>query len=326
MESLPVAGPSTLGPPQLTAAGTKLLRSLEDAISQRSVEYKGVFVVTMYFASDDTDAKTDSKLFASTMKSLLGLRDTNMVEIVLPDDDEADICWNVEASQLLKLSRSFKGRKLFLLHFAGHGILNASKELILSGCHTGTCQEVRWALIDEFFLKPRPIEQFGVIDIACILDCCHSGASVRPAVNHDGTVEVLAASGARSITTGRKSENIEASFTQRFSLGNANHGWTSRQTARHPSGDPQRSSATKAGPWQGDADLWYHIWDNPYPFSRCNTAANGQTTSSLCPSESTCIGHVETTGAFCWVESSPPIRNFRRFNKGYCKMASPATE
>ncbi|KAF3196053.1 hypothetical protein TWF225_000403 [Orbilia oligospora] len=219
MQNPPSLSPGVPAPPSLTETEVKFRKALQDAICQRSVSYKRVFVVTIYFASDDTDAQTDSKEFARTMKSLLGLHNTDMIEIVLPDNVDTDSHWAVKHGELVSLSQSFQGRKLFILHFAGHGFLNQSKELILSGTHTGHTQEVPWADIDRFFLKPRSMnEAFGVIDIACILDCCHSGAFVRPTVASEGTVEVLAASDSRAITTGRKSENVEATFTQRFLL------------------------------------------------------------------------------------------------------------
>ncbi|KAF3289289.1 hypothetical protein TWF970_003069 [Orbilia oligospora] len=176
MQNFPSLSAGVSTPSPLTETEVNFKKALQDAISQRSVSYKRVFVVTVYFASDDTDAQTDSKEFAKTMKSLLGLHDTDMIEVVFPDDEEAEIFWSMKHLELLSLSRSFQGRKLFIFHFAGHGFLNRSKELILSG------------------------------------------AFVRPTVASEGTVEVLAASDSRAITTGRKSENVEATFTQRFLL------------------------------------------------------------------------------------------------------------
>ncbi|KAF3318966.1 hypothetical protein TWF173_005376 [Orbilia oligospora] len=219
MQNFPSLSAGVSTPSPLTETEVNFKKALQDAISQRSVSYKRVFVVTVYFASDDTDAQTDSKEFAKTMKSLLGLHDTDMIEVVFPDDEEAEIFWSMKHLELLSLSRSFQGRKLFIFHFAGHGFLNRSKELILSGTHTGNSQEIPWADIDRFFLRPRfKDEAFGGRDVACILDCCHSGAFGRPTVASEGTVEVLAASDSRAITTGRKSENVEATFTQRFLL------------------------------------------------------------------------------------------------------------
>ncbi|KAK6334441.1 hypothetical protein TWF730_003655 [Orbilia blumenaviensis] len=185
MQNSPSLSPGGLAPSPLTETEVTFRKALQDAIKQRSVSYKRVFVVTIYFASDDTDAQTDSKEFVKTMKSLLGLHDTDMIEIVFPDNST---------------------------------VTYIGPQKVWS-FYTGCTQEILWADIDKYFLKPRSMnEASGVIDIACILDCCQLGAFVRPTVAYEGTVEVLAASDPRASTTARKSENREATFTQRFLL------------------------------------------------------------------------------------------------------------
>ncbi|KAF3278477.1 hypothetical protein TWF970_004490 [Orbilia oligospora] len=175
---------------QPTEAEAELRKKLDEAIKQRNVDYKLVFLVTMSFETDDAGAKADSKAFAAAMKGLFGLIDENIFEFVFPMDMHADLHWvRTIPDWIQKLKDSCTGRKLLLLHFAGHGALNSLGELELQGNQS---------------------------HVAFFLDCRYSGAFVAPVQLCDKTVEVLAATDAGSLTTTRSSQNITATFTQRL--------------------------------------------------------------------------------------------------------------
>ncbi|EGX50347.1 hypothetical protein AOL_s00076g111 [Orbilia oligospora ATCC 24927] len=204
---------------QPAEAEAELRKKLDEAIKQRNVDYKLVFLVTMSFETDDAGAKADSKAFAAAMKELFGLIDENIFEFVFPMDMHADLHWvRTIPDWIQKLKDSCTGRKLLLLHFAGHGALNSLGELELQGNQSRTPykQALHWINLSEFLLRPNRTELHGEVDVTFFLDCCYSGAFVAPVQLSDKTVEVLAATDAGSLTTTRSSHNITATFTQRL--------------------------------------------------------------------------------------------------------------
>ncbi|EPS42089.1 hypothetical protein H072_3811 [Dactylellina haptotyla CBS 200.50] len=192
------------------------LRRIEEAIQQRDDPYKLVFAVTMVFESDDTGAKADSELFAKGVKEVFGLIDANIFELVFPSDGEADLHWLSVLKEIQAVRHSCTGRKLLLLHFAGHGALDSSNQLLLVGNPTGWGQELPWDTIKNYLLNPSRTHPQGEMDIACVLDCCHSGAFASIGVPSNKRVEVLAAIDARSTTVERRTQDIQATFTQQF--------------------------------------------------------------------------------------------------------------
>ncbi|KAK6337628.1 hypothetical protein TWF730_003023 [Orbilia blumenaviensis] len=218
MESGSDTGPSAQSVSRKpTEAESRFLRELEEAIRQRNATYKLVFLITMAFENDDTNARSDCKAFAKYMKDVFGLKDTNVLEIIFPEDQDAAIYFSREiVGKFNQIEQSCVGKKLLLLHFAGHGTLDSSNQLVLRGNLTDCNQELPWELVRITLLDPRRLRPRGEVDVACVLDCCHSGAFFRPNMPSSMTVEVLAATGETSTTTARKSQNIEATFTQRF--------------------------------------------------------------------------------------------------------------
>ncbi|KAJ6257758.1 hypothetical protein Dda_7547 [Drechslerella dactyloides] len=214
----PQLGPSTVVTShQPTNAEDELHKKLNEAVRQRDFQYKLVFVVTMSFETDDTDAHADSKAFSKAMKEMFNLPDANILEVVFPKDRDADSFWALHIlAEIEQVKESCIGRKLLLLHFAGHGALDSSNQLLLQGNSTRFIQELPWDLVKMFLFNPYRVEHKGVLDVACILDCCYSGAFVTPNAPSDKIVEILAAADARSRTTVRKTKHIEATFTQRF--------------------------------------------------------------------------------------------------------------
>ncbi|RVD85393.1 uncharacterized protein DFL_003717 [Arthrobotrys flagrans] len=162
MENTQEPGSSTSLPLQLTDVESNFRKDLEDAIEQRSIGYEGVFVLTMYFESDDTNAMVDSKQLAKTMKEL-GLHDSNILEFSFPDDYDADIYWpHTIVLHVAAAARSFEGRMLFIFHFSGHSSSNKSKEVVLSGTNVhDKFMEVSWTGIDRFLLA----SDWGSIDL-----------------------------------------------------------------------------------------------------------------------------------------------------------------
>ncbi|KAF3315406.1 hypothetical protein TWF173_003946 [Orbilia oligospora] len=145
-------------------AEVELRKKLEEAIKQRNVHYKLVFLLTMSFESDDTGAKADSKAFAAAMKELFGLINENIFEFVFQMDMHADLHWvRTIPDWIQKLKDSCTGRKLLLLHFAGHGALNSLGELELQGNQSRTPykQALHWINLSEFLLRPNRTELHG---------------------------------------------------------------------------------------------------------------------------------------------------------------------
>lgn len=203
-------------PRQPTEVEAELRKKLEQAIRQRDFNYKLMFLVAVSFESDDTGAEEDSKHFVDAMKEMFNLADVNIFRLVLPKDQDSDVYWGVAMRKVNRVWRSCMGRKLLLLHFACHGAVGGSNQFLLQGNPTGYAQEISWDSVRSYLFSLSRPQPFGEVDAACILDCCYSGAFVGPNVPSDKTVEVLAATDARSKTTGRRHRDIEITFTQRL--------------------------------------------------------------------------------------------------------------
>ncbi|KAK6344302.1 hypothetical protein TWF696_007942 [Orbilia brochopaga] len=170
----------------------------------------------MSFESDDTNAKADSTAFAKAMREMFGLIDANVFEVVFPEDMDPFDYWAFNImGKISQVRSSCIGRKLMILHFAGHGALDDSNRLLLEGNPTGHNQCLPWDIIEAPF-RPYMKHPYGEVDVACVLDCCYPGAFNTPSASPGRTVEVLAATDARSTIAARALQDIGATFTQRF--------------------------------------------------------------------------------------------------------------
>ncbi|KAK6501504.1 hypothetical protein TWF481_009342 [Arthrobotrys musiformis] len=232
------ADPPAPVPPELE----RLKSMLDEATEQRKISYKLVFVVTVIFQNDNTGAAEDATLFATAMKEVLGIRDINVFKHVIPVDKGAPDYWLFNIiKDVYDISASCIGRKLLILHFAGHGYLDGGKLFLAGGppepppetpqqpqLHLPNLQyqqAIPWSLIKKVLLDPTRRDPTGILDVAVVLDCCYSGAFDGPVVpklgigikeNWSRTIEVIAATDGDTTTVDRRSTNIRSTFTQRF--------------------------------------------------------------------------------------------------------------
>ncbi|KAK6342323.1 hypothetical protein TWF718_007726 [Orbilia javanica] len=211
-----------------------LREALENALTQRKINYKLVFVATVTFESDNTGSREDSKAFATAMKQAFRMPAVNIFEFVVPKQEhDPHAYWYLEiAKKIGEVSQSIQGRKLLLLHFAGHGGFDNNGRFCLEGgpptpgLSAGT-QKIQWENVERSLLSSQGRMLSGVTDVAVILDCCFSGAvetdrtryQVSTGQQRDPTdvkiVEVLSATDDRTTTEGRDLVN-RATFTRRF--------------------------------------------------------------------------------------------------------------
>ncbi|KAK6348979.1 hypothetical protein TWF730_009739 [Orbilia blumenaviensis] len=211
-----------------------LRKALENALSQRKINYKLVFVATVTFESDDTGAREDSKAFAAAMKQAFKMPAVNVLEFVVPKEEyHSPIYWYREVEKKIgEVSKSSQGRKLLLFHFAGHGGFDSYGSFCLEGgpptpgLSTET-QKIQWGDIKGCLLSSQGPMRSDVTDVAIILDCCFSGAIETDRTRYQAPtghqkdptnvkiVEVLSATDNRTTTAGRDLGR-QATFTRRF--------------------------------------------------------------------------------------------------------------
>ncbi|KAK6540664.1 hypothetical protein TWF694_008057 [Orbilia ellipsospora] len=202
----------------------KLKEALERACEQRKINYKLVFAVALSFASDNTGAKDDSKSFTRACLELFDIIKTDVLELEFPDDMDSEDYFTFEvAPKIYHMTKSCTERKLLIIHFAGHGIVDAGGNLSIAGGMTGVPQEVRWETVKESLFGARSASHFKNMDIVFVLDCCYAGSADMTGFRDQRVVEIMAAVEGDKKTnerlTARPSigqKSAQPSFTQRI--------------------------------------------------------------------------------------------------------------
>ncbi|KAK6336201.1 hypothetical protein TWF696_001764 [Orbilia brochopaga] len=202
----------------MTASELELKTTLEQAVAQRFRAYKLVFVVTFHFEGDQTGARQDATSFIEAGRRTFGLRSINLFNLEIPIGTRAgDFFQSHIYPQIITTVSSCAGRKLLLMHYAGHGVVNAANELaLIEGADqtdiTGD-REIAWEMIRSLLLGPTHRgTSLAETDVAFVLDCCYAGRAARGDHLSDRTVEIIAATNSHTSTNTRQEP---PSFTQR---------------------------------------------------------------------------------------------------------------
>ncbi|KAF3937112.1 hypothetical protein ABW19_dt0201380 [Dactylella cylindrospora] len=198
-------------------SASSLKTALEEAVKQRDIKYKIVFAISFSFAGDDTQAQHDTESFIKHCKDLFGIASPDIAKFQIPDDENPHLYFKDNICNLVyKTHGSIPGRKLLLLHYAGHGRLTTAGDLELCAKATEDSQYLSWDSVDCDLLRPNisGIRTFlADLDVLCVVDCCHSGRASRASMPIGRTVEVIAAADEKSVTNSRADQ---PTFTQRF--------------------------------------------------------------------------------------------------------------
>ncbi|KAJ6258778.1 hypothetical protein Dda_6831 [Drechslerella dactyloides] len=192
--------------------------ALEQAAAQRYKGYKLCFAVTFHFEGDETDARKDAASFMDAGQRLFGLKPVDLLDLEIPAGTNASDYFQSEIyGQIVRTATSCAGRKLLLIHYAGHGMVDKANELSLveRTDQTGITRnrQISWELIRSMLLGPMHLgTSLAETDVAFILDCCYAGRASRGDQISDRTVEVLAATDSFTSTNTRQQP---PSFTQR---------------------------------------------------------------------------------------------------------------
>ncbi|KAK6337051.1 hypothetical protein TWF718_009837 [Orbilia javanica] len=249
MDSPTVPLPGAKNAFRRTDEAMRMLNEVEEALQQRKYRYELVFVVTVYFQTDDTGAQEDSATFATGMKQMLGLPGVSVIECMIPRRVDAADFWLLEIRPKIEaITNSTKGRKLLILHFAGHGTVDSRRGLVLEGGQANTPETVEtFDPYDKYALEPPAPKDYlqfiewgtirsslfdkarrgalGALDIIVILDCCYAGVfgigtththSKLPFDPHGAVIEILAATDKDTRTPMRRLLGGQATFTQKF--------------------------------------------------------------------------------------------------------------
>lgn len=170
---------------------------LENAISQRGRSYQEMFVVSVRFEADETSADKDQQTFFNLVKCInIPLASNHPQSLVIRTDD-VHPGWTVGffLERLLDVISACEGRSLLLLHYAGHGGLNAKGDLTFYARVPGVRSFDYIRVIDRTLVTPslsveKKLER---IDIVIILDSCFSGNAIRATPLAERTVELIAA-------------------------------------------------------------------------------------------------------------------------------------
>lgn len=201
---------------------TKDFRSrLSETVSQRKIWYKIVFAISIIFEADDTLAADDAKSFRKGCLDLLEINESDYHLLVIPKDIDGQVVdgqrylTNILIPRIYSiLDGNIKGRKLLMLHYAGHGTINPLGGFEIHATRAANSQYFNWYTIDERLLRPllrSDLDQIEQVDICCILDCCHAGGATRSTQAPDRTVEILAAVDEHSFA---KPRQTQPTFTQ----------------------------------------------------------------------------------------------------------------
>ena len=196
---------------------------LENAISQRGRPYQEMFVVSVRFEADETSADKDQQMFFNLVKCInLPLASNHPQSLVIRSDD-VHPGWTVGffLERLLDIISACEGRSLLLLHYAGHGGLNANGDLTFYARVPGVRAFDYVRIIDRTLVTPslsveKKLER---IDVVIILDSCFSGNAIRATPLAERTVELLAAVSADQRAFGKPSDSariLNRTFTARL--------------------------------------------------------------------------------------------------------------
>lgn len=196
---------------------------LENAIIQRGRPYQEMFAVSVRFEADETSADKDQQIFFSLVKCINIPLAANHPQSLVIRTDDVHPGWTVSffLERLLDVISTCDGRSLLILHYAGHGGLNADGELTFFAQVPGIrsfkyTNVIDRTLVDCSECNTKRLER---TDVVIILDGCFSGNVIRAIPQGERTVEILAAVSANQLALGNPSlsgRNLNRTFTARL--------------------------------------------------------------------------------------------------------------
>ena len=175
---------------------------IASAITQRGKHYVQIFALSIRFEDDDTAAEKDAKCFQDLLR-LMGLSKAS--ELVIESTDKIWI--KTVQAKLYKLQEApsrVDGRTLAIIHYAGHGSVDAAGDLFFCpflGSNQSLYYERTFGLLQDEAIFPTT-------DIIMILDSCFSGRATRGILPVQRSLEVLAAVGATQTAFGNDTSRI----------------------------------------------------------------------------------------------------------------------
>lgn len=184
---------------------------VEDAISRFDLAsldcYNSISTLSTYWQSDDTGSAEDSSLFLETISKLK----TNELEVktctrIIAEEEKA---LHLMKDVNEKASTMTGKRKLFILHYAGHGVAsNTSNELTITSRIAASEKEIVAGSLNMTLIKSslKDLASYtNGLDILLIMDCCCAAAAGRGVTVPVGQrMELMAATSDGGISNSRK--------------------------------------------------------------------------------------------------------------------------
>jgi Caspase domain len=175
--------------------------------------YDNISAMSTFWASDDTGGNEDSKLFISTILKLRNKETSVNTEVrVIADGEKVIPLLNSAVDQANLMTG---GRKLFILHYAGHAISDCNSEQLLI-TPTISTEEADGSFINMTLIKDTLKDLASTsrgLDILILLDCCCSAIAGRGKAILGERVELMAATSPSGMSNSRLDGNT---FTEHW--------------------------------------------------------------------------------------------------------------
>ena len=174
-----------------------------------SDSYDQISAVSTYWALDDTGSQEDSALFLKTISKLANVETHERVIV----KEDSFLLSNVIIDQAKSMTGN---RKLFILHYAGHGIAGGTSDSLFIA--PTLSKEENVPKLDMSYIKnglkllassPGPSEG---LDVLLLMDCCCASIAGRGRIK-GARVELMAATSASGISNTREDGDT---FTQHW--------------------------------------------------------------------------------------------------------------
>lgn len=187
---------------------------LTSTIKKRSDRCATITALLVSWDTDDTGAKEDSNILEKTLSENFRSIETHRLIIPETDSTPTTLLSNKVTTIILQKHCSadiLKKPTLFIFYYSGHGILLTSDrtELNFVARLDRRCPTITWDSILTAACEKYDMDFLGIID------CCHSGYSLKLPSKYKQTVQVLTAVGASEFARS-PSAPLRPTFTQRL--------------------------------------------------------------------------------------------------------------
>lgn len=168
----------------------EFLDLLRKEVDQENRHYSHIQGFALRFEADDTRAKDDTASF-NTILNLLGA--PSAVEAIVQPTDTFPT-WDVKLKLNAALASltALDGRKLMLVHYAGHGMVDHNSNLEFFANPQRMEKTVRFDAL-SMTVAVTDMEKDVPLDVLFIIDCCYGGVATRHGQPARRIVQVLAA-------------------------------------------------------------------------------------------------------------------------------------